>query len=98
MAEVRIHLEHVGVGSLEGPLEARDVGAAQPPLPFPVQDVDVVVGAGPLGGDLTGPVGGVVIDDQDVRHRERLAGGVQDAGEVLQLVVGGDDDQRAGIV
>ena len=65
-------------------------------MPRAVQDRDVGHLCGQLVGDLSGAVGGVVVDDQGVELDAGAVGGLADAREgvaqVLALVVGGEDD------
>ena len=83
-------------------LEAGEVGAAEPALPGPVVDADVVVLAGELVGELAGPVRRRVVDDEHgagdgrVAARERGPGEGDDGREVLPFVVGGEDDPDTG--
>ena len=66
MGEVAVHLEDEPVVAGERPRERREVGPPQPLLAGPVEDLHPRVGGGQLVGDLPGPVGGVVVHDQDV--------------------------------
>jgi len=92
--EVAVHLQHELGAVREHAPEARDVRRPEPFLALAVEDRDPVVLGGEPVGDLTRPVGGVVVDDEDVhavvgeRPHHRL--------EVLALVVGGQADDGAG--
>src|SRR5699024_9873806 len=81
---VGVHLAEDSVVTLEAPLEAGDVRAAQATLALAVEDVDVGVGGGQLIRLLTGAVGAVVVDDEDVDLRGGGADSADDQREVLQ--------------
>src|SRR5262249_35900835 len=89
--EIAVHLEDELVVAGKRPAETRDVGGAEPLLAGPVQDVHLAV----LGGDAVrhgaGPVGRVVVHDQEVGMGEVLVNRSHDLRQVLLLVVGGDD-------
>ena len=58
----------------------------------PVQDLDPLLGGGNPVGDLPGPVGRVVVDDEDPRVLGQLREDGGDEGlDVLGLVIGGQD-------
>ena len=90
MREVAVHLEHeLGVACEHVP-EPVDVGASQSLLARPVEHLDPwQLGRQPVG-DLASPVGGVVVDHEDVDAvvRERAHHPL----EVLALVVGREAD------
>ncbi len=69
----------------------------RPPLPAAVHHMDPIrIGQGQLVGQLTCSVGATVIDDQDVHRRARRScTRSRINGQILALVVGGNDDQRA---
>ena len=73
MGEVGVHLEDQLGAAGEGRAEAGDVGGAEAFLARPVQDVDALVLGGEPVGDLAGPVGRAVVDDQDPRRGRQLA-------------------------
>src|SRR5699024_3741085 len=77
----------------QAPAETGEVGGEQSILLGAVEHVDVVVGGGQLIGTVTGAVGTVVVHDEHIHLRGGGAHPVNDQGEVLQFVVGGDDDQ-----
>jgi hypothetical protein len=94
MRQVCVHLDHdVGTAG-QGPGHAGDVGAPQPVLRGPVQDLDAPRRfRGQLLRQLTCAVRGVVVDNQDPQagqwQRQQLA---NELGQVVLLVVGGNDD------
>ncbi len=76
--EVRVHLDHRLVASLEAPPEPVPIGAAKAQLAGPGQDVHAAEPLTDLRGDLGRPVRAVVVDDEDRRVRERLADTIED--------------------
>ena len=92
---VRVHLEHVVVPPLQGPAEPREIGRAEAELPFPVQNVHPGLFRGQGFGQPARAVRRTVVHHQDLQARilgEYLR---HEAGHILHLVVGGDDDQSA---
>ena len=67
MRAVRVHLHDGVVAPVERRLEARDVGGPQARLGAAVQHVDALVRGIESVGDLPGPVGDVVVDDEQAR-------------------------------
>ena len=93
MGEVGVHLEDEVGPLLEGPGEARGVGPAEPLLALPVEDRHAAgVGRGEGVGDLPGAVGGAVVHDEDPELPRLVEDARGDEGEVLPLLVGGEDD------
>ena len=83
--------------SCERVREAGEVGGAQALAHRAVQHLDGVELAGEAVGDAAGPVGRVVVDDEDAMRLRRGAlehdqRGAHDRLEVLGLVVGGEDE------
>ena len=64
---------------------------------MPVQHVQPVVAGGELVGELPRPVGRGVVHDEGVGLRDRRGEPAEDQLEVVDLVVGGDDDQHAAV-
>ena len=96
MREVGVHLEEAVVALLQALLECLHVGRAQAELARPVHHLDVIVLARDRVGDRAGPVGRVVIDDHQVRFGERGTHRVDEARQVVLLVVSGGDDEGSG--
>ena len=96
MGEVRVHLDHQLGALVERLAEAGDVGAAEPLFVRAVQHFHVRVPLRQPVGEAPGPVGRVVVNDQDhVLGRsvcEHRASGSHQRFQVLQFVVGGYDD------
>jgi len=63
-----------------------------------MQDRDAGVVAGQLVGQIAGPVGRAVVDDEDVGLRHRREDRLDDRADVLALVVGRNEhpDARGG--
>ena len=95
MREVGVHLEDEVVAVLERPLEPGDVRPSQAILRHPVQHVHPRLVRRELVGQLPGAVGRVVVHHQDLEARVLQQDRGDDLREVLALVVGGDDDERA---
>src|SRR3954468_2419214 len=93
--KVRVHLQHEVGALVERAPEAGDVGGAEPLLALAVEDAHVVELLRQAVGQLTGPVGRVVVDHEhlDTLVRERP----EHRLEVLPLVVGGHADDRAHV-
>lgn len=96
--EVTVHLDdEVGAGCERLP-EPRQVRRAEALLARAVQHVEERAAGSQLVGELAGPVGGVVVDDEDsaldASPRERLVNGHDEWLEVLALVVGGEADHE----
>ena len=53
------------------------------------------VGLGQLVGQVTGPVGAVVVHDQEIRAGHRGAQAARDGFQILPLLVGRHDDGDA---
>ena len=66
MGEVGVHLDDQPCAAGQRCAEAGDVGRSEPFLRRPVQAVDRIVFPAEPRGDLTGPIGRVVVDDQDL--------------------------------
>ena len=93
VGEVGVHLHHETVaGVFEGPGEAGDVGAAEALLLGAVEDVDAWGGGGQTVGGLAGAVGGAIVDEEDVGLGAGVRVGAGDGLDVLDFVIGGDDD------
>src|SRR5829696_5152469 len=90
---VGVHLDEDVVVVVDSPLEAGQVRCAKTLLSQTVHDVDLVIGRCQGVSQLAGPIRRVVVSDQDVGVRNRLAGTGDDPVDVLRLVVGRDDDQ-----
>ena len=91
---VGVHLEDELVAVLDGIVKAEYVRGAQAHLAGAVQRADPRIRRADLVDELAGAVGRVIVDDQDV-GLGREAQDVRDqAGDILALVIGRDDDQR----
>ncbi|EAU64893.1 hypothetical protein STIAU_5457 [Stigmatella aurantiaca DW4/3-1] len=95
VAEVRVHLDDVGVARIERPAEGGQIGAAKPLLLLPVKHPDARLLGRQRVGDLPGAIRRVVIDDEDVHPGLGLEHRTGDGLDVLRFVVGGDADQRS---
>src|SRR5262249_27832323 len=80
---------------LEPDREPGAVRAAEARLRRPAQHVDVPQLGRRLLGDVCGPVGAVVVDDEDVRAREGGTCPPEELVDVLGLDVRRGDDERA---
>ena len=94
MREVRVHLhDEVGRERERSP-EALLVGRADAEAGTVVDEVHARVGGGERLDRSRRAIGRVVVDDQDVAVGRRTHGG-DELRDVLPLVVGRDDDDRA---
>src|SRR5215469_8986549 len=90
MRAVRVHLYDGVVALIQSRLEACDVRGSKAGLGGTVEHVDVLVRGGELVGDLPGPVGAVVIDDEQVRTGNRGPHAGRDGTYIVPLVIGGN--------
>ena len=91
--EIGIHLEDVVIAVVQGPFESGQIGRAQSLFPAPFKQVQPLreLRLKPFDDDGR-PVGGTVVDDEDLEisgEGEHLPG---DGFDVLLLVVSRDDD------
>ena len=93
MRKVGVHLEDVFVVALQRPAESRQVRRAQPHLLRAMQRMHAIVACRDLVDDGAGAVRRAVIDHQHRESRILREHGIDDPGDVLALVVRGDDDQ-----
>ncbi len=92
---VGVHLDDGVVARVEGPAEPGEVGGPQALLAGAVQDVDLLVLGREGVGDGAGPVGRVVVEDDDVDLGHELADPTDDDGQRVALVVRRDEDGDA---
>src|SRR6516225_81673 len=90
MRAVRVHLHDGVVAPDQCCLEARDIRGPKACLGGTVEHMDVLVGGSELVGDLPGPVGAVVIDDEQVRADDRGPHTGRDETYIISLVIGGN--------
>ena len=95
VGEVRVHLEEAVVALGEPAGEGLHVRRAEPQLARPVHDAHLRVLRGERVGERAGSVRRVVVDDEHVGFRERAPHGLDEASEVVLLVVSRRDDERA---
>src|SRR5262249_38265587 len=93
--KVRVHLEQPVVLTFESPGKTSQVGAAQAFLLCPVEYVDAWVQSREVRRQPTGAVRRVVVHDQDFETRVLLQDPRYDLGQVLALVIGGQNHQQA---
>ncbi len=96
VGEVRVHLEEAVVALFEALLERLDVRRPETELARAVHHLDVLVLRRDRVREVTRPVGRVVVDDQQVRLGEGSAHRLDEAGEVVLLVVRRGDDEGTG--
>jgi len=94
--EVRVHLEEAVVPLDEALLERLDVCGAKPQLARPVHDANVLVLCRDAVGQIARAVGRVVVDDHQVRLGVGRTHRVDEAGQVVLLVVSRGDDEGSG--
>ena len=97
MTEVSIHLEDMGVIALQRPPEPRQISPPQPLLTRPMQHKNPPIGRSPRIGQLPGAIGRIVIHHQHIGHRQRRVHRVEQAGQILALVIGRDHHQGAHV-
>jgi hypothetical protein len=90
MRTVRIHLHDRVVAPIQSRLEARDVRGSKARLPGTVEHMNLLVRSSELVGDPPGPVGAVVIDDEQVRAGHRRPNAARDGTYIFFLVIGGN--------
>jgi hypothetical protein len=90
MRAVRVHLYDGVVALIQSRLEARDVRGSKARLGWTVEHMDVLVRGSELVGDIPGPVGAVVIDDEHVRAGSRGPQAGRDGTYVFPFVIGGN--------
>jgi hypothetical protein len=96
VAEVGVHLDDGrGFRLVEHAAKAVAIRDPEPFLPGAVQDLDPGVGRCQLVGQLSRAVRGPIIDDQQPRLGQGIEDRRRDAGQVLPLVVGRQDDPDA---
>ena len=95
MGAVGIHLTDHVVILIKPPPETSDIRCTQSLFTLAVQDMDMGIIGCHLVGKITGAIGAIVIDDQDV-YAVRLcfAQTAHDEGQIILFVVRRDDDQR----
>jgi hypothetical protein len=93
---VGVHLDHHPGAAVQRDPEPVEVRAAQALLPGPVVDVDPRVVRREAVGQVAGPIGRAVVDDEQRGPGEGVEDGGRDRLEVLALVVGREDDPGAG--
>ena len=90
---IRIHFTQNLVILLQTPLKASDISAQQAALALAVQHVKVGVLRCQLVGCLAGAIRGVIVNDEDVNLRRGFTHAAGNQRQVLNLIVGGDNDQ-----
>jgi len=95
VGEVDVHRHDDLVALVEGVGEAGPVRAAEALLAGAPQELDLPQVGGDLLDGVPGPVGTVVVDDEDIGGRRTGPNGRQQRPDVLPLVVGRDHDDRA---
>ncbi len=91
--EVAIHLLKDLVIAVESVAKAIKVSGSEAEFSGASENKDAVIVSGALFSDIARPIGGVVIDNEDMGVFGCAVDGVEQAGEVFAFVVGGDDDQ-----
>lgn len=92
MRKIGIHLNDQVGPQLEGTGKARAVGRPEPLFARPVKNVNTRIPGDQAVGDITRPVRGVIINNEDLVLGIDPKNGRTDALEVLLLVIGRYDD------
>ena len=96
MGKVGIHLENIVVAVLQRPFESGEVGGSQPLFPLAFQQEQPLRERFLEGLDNAGrPVGGAVVNDQNMVSARKAENLSDDFFNVLLLIEGGDDYQFA---
>ena len=95
MAEIGIHLDDRSRSTGEGDAEAVEIGAPESLLDGSVPDTDPRIGGGELVRQASGPIGRLVVDDEQDGRREGSEDRRRDRADVLGFVVGGQDHPDA---
>ena len=95
VGEIRVHLDEGLVAALEAPGETVPIGAAEPELGGPRQDVQLTQPLREVCGYLGRPVRAAVVDDEDPRIRQGLADSFEDALDCGSFVEGRQHNEDA---
>src|SRR6476660_7881045 len=94
MREVSIHLEYQGVVASQSPLESRNVGRAESELASAMNDVHAWIGGRHSVNDSSRSVRRPVVYNKYLERRILRQHRRNDVGDIVVLVVRGDDHQR----
>ncbi len=93
MGKIGIHFEDELVAPFKCPFKTGDVGPAQSLFSLSVEDVDSGIRRGHFVEQLAGPVGGVVVNEQNVRFGTMAENGPSYIPDIFLFVIGWDDNQ-----
>ena len=100
MTEIGIHLEDVVVIVFQRPFEAGDIGRAQSEFAFPLDDEETVaeLRRHHTPDDGCRPVGGTVVDHENMEAFFQGEYRTDDLVDILLLVIGRNDDNTVAFV
>jgi hypothetical protein len=96
MAEVAVQVYHYVIVMIDGPPQARDDGGTKAQLAGTMQTAQSRVASGILIAPSSGAVRRLIIDNEQVNVRCRSEQLIDQLGQVVDFVVGGDAYQDSG--